>query len=380
MSVQQKKAKNDRRALRIAILAYLDRSANSIRPAKIKQEFKKRGHTVVLVDSTKLNKRSHGFDTASAIDHTKRSWRFPCLVLSAIGLFNELSRYKICSWFSPIETYFTARVLEAKLREGRYDIIIAESEMLGYVFTRKLPGTLLLDAAAPAAEEMLYSGMIPRFIYNRVVAMRLRTFAASTYVNYHWYRYTDYVRKHIYKGKNLIQVDYGCDLHATRAQYSKVPRVVFLGNLGGYWNNFPLLANLSKQYPFDVYGHPAPHPKYGLHYKGYAPSTDIVSQYQFGLITITKDELRKSSFSSKHLEYLSYGLPVLTPDWRKDRKLAPVSIPYNEKTFRKQIERYSNQARWQALADKSYETAKQWSWDRVLQPMVELLEKSAGKR
>ena len=101
-----------------------------------------------------------------------------------------------------------------------------------------------------------------------------------------------------------------------------------MGYLKGYWNNIPLLARLSQKYEIDVYGGPKPPKKYGLNYRGYTPNTDILAEYQFGLITITDDPLRRSSFSSKHLEYMNYGLPVLTPDWRKDPNLDDFSIYY----------------------------------------------------
>jgi hypothetical protein len=43
----------------------------------------------------------------------------------------------------------------------------------------------------------------------------------------------------------------------------------------------------------------------------------VLLSYQAGLITCTRDELRRDGFSAKHLQYLAHGLPVLAPEWRR---------------------------------------------------------------
>ena len=105
----------------------------------------------------------------------------------------------------------------------------------------------------------------------------------------------------------------------------------------------------------------------------------IMKYNQFGLITITKEKLRRSSFSSKHLEYLSYGLPVLTPEWRQDILLKDVSIYFNEDNFLGLIKKYSNPERWQQMSDACYRQAKLWKWENVLKPLGEIVNKSSVK-
>jgi hypothetical protein len=43
----------------------------------------------------------------------------------------------------------------------------------------------------------------------------------------------------------------------------------------------------------------------------------VVAEYQFELITCTKDELRRHRVSGKHLDYLAHGLPLLASAWRR---------------------------------------------------------------
>ena len=130
---------------------------------------------------------------------------------------------------------------------------------------------------------------------------------------------------------------------------------------------------MSRQYPIDVYGGPPPDEKLGLNYLGYA-APDVLEEYQFGLITITDDDLRREGFSAKHLEYVSYGLPVLCPEWRQDHRLAQVTIPFNETNFLAQVRRYSDPDAWQEIHEHSVRTASDLSWERQLRPLDDIIE------
>jgi hypothetical protein len=122
----------------------------------------------------------------------------------------------------------------------------------------------------------------------------------------------------------------------------------------------------------DVYGGPPPDPALGLNYRGWSPPT-ILEDYQFGLITCTKDELRRDGFSAKHLDYLAYGLPVLVPSWRRHLNLIQGSFPYDEETFVEVVEDLSKPEQWQAASDAAYEQGVRLSWNRTLQPLDDLL-------
>lgn len=188
------------------------------------------------------------------------------------------------------------------------------------------------------------------------------------------------MRKNVYNGNNIFIANMGCNPKAKRAKWTSLPRLVFMGALEderdlAYWINIPLLARLNSQYPIDVFGGPSPRESLGLRYKGYVPTTEILGDYQFGLITSSKDKLRRSGFSSKHLEYLSYGLPVLTPDWREDPLLDSVSIKYNESNFLDKIREYSNRAKWETMSERCYLQSLKWTWETQLEPLLQILKK-----
>jgi hypothetical protein len=195
-------------------------------------------------------------------------------------------------------------------------------------------------------------------------------------LSFHWHTYTDFVKKIKYNGSNMIDMGYGTNKKSQVARYSQEPRVIFLGLLEGYWVNISLLEQLCKAYPnIDVYGGPQPPKHLNINYKGYAPTLDVMAEYQFGLTTITDDELRKNSFSSKHLEYISYGLPVFTPSWRRDKKLDANSIYYNDADdFLKQLKKYSTNEMWSKKHEAALASSNEFSWSNAFIALDKLLE------
>jgi hypothetical protein len=133
------------------------------------------------------------------------------------------------------------------------------------------------------------------------------------------------------------------------------------------------LSRLAAQYvDIDVYGGPPPDPALGLNYRGYA-GPEVLIDYQAGLITCTKDELRREGFSAKHLQYLAHGLPVLVPEWRRHLDLLRGSIPYSESNFQSVVASLSDAGTWHRLSDEAYAEAENRSWDRSLMPLEDLI-------
>ena len=158
-----------------------------------------------------------------------------------------------------------------------------------------------------------------------------------------------------------------------RAAFASPPRVAYIGSLSSRFIDLPLLGRLSALYPhIDVYGGPPPDPALGINYRGWAPPT-VLRDYQLGLITCTKDEIRRDGFSAKHLDYISYGLPVLVPAWRRHLDLLRGSVTYEEETFVARIEALSDETAWRAQSEEAYAQAERLTWDKTLSPLLELL-------
>jgi hypothetical protein len=363
---------------RVVVICSLDGFANSVRPVEIKKYLEKDGHTVTLINTSQSAK-------------TKRKDSIYSIILSGVNkttgyLLLLCTKKYIKSIFSPLHYFYLilkmkirAHKLYALLKDIHFDVIICENTYDSFVFTKIINRIKILDLPSPLADEIYYSNQLSNYFYKKFNSFLNNIYIKADYLSFHWNSYTNYVRRNSYSGKNTFEMNWGCNpkKEIDRARYNKNVKIVFLGKLSGEWVNKPLLSNLTKLYgKIDVYGAPCPEKVYGLNYKGYAPSLDVIKNYQFGLITISKDKLRKNSFSSKHLEYLSYGLPVLTPDWRKDPLLKDVSIYYNESNFLDVINIFSQKYKWKTMSNKCHEKAKAWEWEKALNPLKNVINMS----
>lgn len=259
-------------------------------------------------------------------------------------------------------------------QHGRFDLLICESNLDEAVtLGERIADVQILDLPSPLAEELLYGDELSNSGYQRLRNVEVASYAAADHLSFHWHTYADFVRQTKYRGDNFLPITYGTNRKMRIARYSDQPKIVFLGYLGGYWVNLELLAQLCKLYPgLDVYGGPEPPASLKINYKGYAPSTDVIADYQFGLITISDDELRRHSFSSKHLEYISYGLPVLTPAWRRDTALDESSIYYTADNFLEKIRDASSAQAWETLHLSALKDAARFSWNNALRELASL--------
>ncbi len=361
---------------KVAIITIKDGYANSVRPKEIKYFLENQGLEVELIDTLYSTRMS---DDKNNILHKFPNLNYPYVLIFIIGFLIYIQRNKnfaitrkytqayLYIWLMKLKAYALKPVIE----KGEYDLLICESPMDSYVLTKNLTVKSLNDCPSPWVDELYFSGEISQKGRDQLRSIELQTYSQCDYLAFHWYLYSNYVKKNIYNGNNIIELNWGCVPKNIKdiALYNEKARIIFLGYLGGDWVNLPLLSRLSKLYNIDVYGGPPPNKKWGLNYKGYAPSTDVIKNYQFGLITISKDKLRSSSFSSKHLEYISYGLPVLTPEWRKDKFLQDVSIYYNEENFLDIIRKYSKEKLWEQMKNRAYNKSKEMTWGKVLKPL-----------
>lgn len=348
-----------------------DAFANAIKPRELKIFLEKRGYTVELFSTNNLSRLGKGMARF-----------FPGIGLNKLLLYSlevihlfahvqknrKLRKTLVSRITLPMMKLHTA-ILHSTLANRQNNLLICESNMDIGIVSYRHATIQILDLPSPFAEELYYGNTIGRVHYNQLKEYESAVYAKADYLSFHWHTYTDFVKREKYNGDNFINLGYGTTPKTAHAKYSEHPKIVFLGLLSGYWVNLPLLEKLTRQYPFiDVYGGP-PIPNAKINYKGYAPSLEVLAQYQFGLITISDDKLRRSSFSSKQLEYFSYGLPVLTPDWRKDDVLEDGSIYFNEKNFLFLIKQFSNKQRWGEKSSRAIKISHDLMWENVLQPL-----------
>ena len=343
-----------KKRIKILIICSLDKFTNEVRAKETKKFLERKGYTVKLFNLFSKNE-------------------YLSLTKSIYSILKNICPHFFKQRLLIFQLKLNAILLARKINKEVCDVVICDDASASFIFTKNLKCLKIYNCPTPLADELYYSKKLSKKLYLKLRDMELEVYRKTDYVSFRE-PYRRYVQKYIYSGKNIFVMDGGCYPKNQRAKFSYPPRIVYLGELGGYWTNLPLLSRITKIYKnIDVYGTPKPNKIYKLNYKGYA-NPDILSKYQFGLITITKDKLRRWGFSAKHPEYLSYGLPVLVPDWRKNLHLFKGSIPYNERDFLKKIKKYSNKMEWQKMSNEAYRQAKQYSWDVVLKPLGKIID------
>jgi hypothetical protein len=176
-------------------------------------------------------------------------------------------------------------------------------------------------------------------------------------------------------GKKLVTVRLGAEPARRHARFSPEPRIVYAGS-SYYFQDPCLLSRLAGLSPFPVecYGPRDPNRRFlptPLLYRGFAPDADFLADYQFGLITVSRDRLRQYSPVTKLAYYLMHGLPVLFPAWMKEGHELPGSaIPYDEDTFKARVLEAASPPRWEALAVSARSAGARRSWQETLLPLA----------
>jgi len=364
---------------RVLVICQLDAYANSLKPVAIEQFLRKRGHEVRIVDAYYLSRASHSKNSFASKLPSPHPGKVALYAIEAASLLLtrrwKFGRHRLSYHLLVADHRLRSAILASSLPLDSFDLVICETPYDAGVLARCTTASTLYDCPAPWADEVYYDGRLTARQHAKLRRLELRIFEGVDHLAFHWESYTRYALDHCgISGHNLLTLNFGCTPSAARASFADPPRLVYLGNLSASFNDTPLLARLAASYPrIDVYGGPPPDPGLGLNYLGYAPSVDVLRQYQIGLVTCSHDALRQEGFSSKHLHYLSYGLPVLVPAWRRHLDLLQGSLPYTEQTFRSVIDAMSDQKSWQAASDEAYAQAVRLRWEKTLRPLEDLL-------
>jgi hypothetical protein len=266
--------------------------------------------------------------------------------------------------------------LEVIIKNGHFDAVICVETPSSYVLARELGCLKIFSCESLAADELYFSKNFSNIEQiKKLRAMELEIFQEADYVVFPWKTTENYVRKYIYDRDNLVTIKYGCYPQNKLASFFYPVSIISMGDLRYYWSNPELFSYLTQISPYviETYGK-KPSKKYNLNYKGFASSPDILSNYQFGLNTVSKDKFRQNHFSSRIINYLAYGLPVLSPDWMQLSHELKGVIPFNENNFLEIIDKYSQADEWTKISTEAYNQAVELEWQKVLQPLGDLLK------
>ena len=363
---------------RVLLICQLDGFANSRRPVAMQRYLESRGHEVIMANTYFASRLSPERGTLGNKLPAPSARRLALYAIEAV------SKLLVRRW-QPTRRRFSYAVLRADqlVRRGllrrtlpldEVDLVLCATPYDVLVLRDVDEAHTLYDCQTPWADELWFEGRATERQRRRLRDQETEVFRSVDHVTFCWESYARYVEEQYGQPlPNFLNLNTGCDVATERARFATPPRIAYLGSLSSEFIDLPLLSRLSAQYPhIDVFGSPPPDPALGLNYRGYA-SPDVLREYQFGLITCTKDALRRDGFSAKHIEYISWGLPVLVPAWRRGLDLIRGSVPYDEDTFLAVLDELSDATAWQRAADQAYDQAQALAWDRVLQPLDDLL-------
>jgi hypothetical protein len=363
---------------RVLIIGQLDGFANGQKPAEIERFLRSRGHAVEIANTYYLGRASS--DPNSIL----RKLPAPTPMALALYLVQLATRLFTRRWkFGRRHlTYYLARA-DLRLRKsflGRslsldeFDMVIGEHPNESELMTAETSARVLYDCVTPWADELYFEGRLTDRQREKMRRHEAWILDSVDHLSFGWQTYGTYSVKHYgIRGDNFVQLDWGCTPIRNPVEFRHPPRVVFMSSMSSRFINLPLLSRLAKLYPIDVYGGPPPDPELGLNYLGWAPPS-VLGDYQIALITCSTDELRRDGFSAKNMTYVSYGLPVLIPAWRRHMELIKGCVPYEEDTFTAAIDRLSDPEVWQRVSDEAYAQAEELSWERTLAPLERALE------
>jgi hypothetical protein len=368
------------RSRRVLLVAQVDGYANGVKSTAIEAFLRAHGHDVTLVNTYFLSRAS--------TDFASRLRRFPRPGLRRLAIYaSELAGLALTrrwrfgrrhlSFYVLLADFWLRRSLLADLLPlDDYDLVLVSHPQDAGLLTAPTSARTFYDCQTPWADELYYEEKVTEHQRDRLRRLEARLYGGVDGLAFSWESYAAYVIRHYGVAlPKLRQINWGCVPvpETERARYADPPRVIYLGSLSSRFIDLPLLTRLSRLYPIDVYGGPPPDPQLGLNYCGWAPPT-VLGQYQLGLITCTQDELRRDGFSAKNLHYISYGLPVLVPAWRRQMDLLRGHISYEERTFVEAIASVGEATRWQEASDEAYGQAQALTWDQTLAPLQALLQ------
>lgn len=278
---------------------------------------------------------------------------------------------------------FIADQLEPQIQRGRYDVVIGRGQDVAYVLTRITGCIRILDMANILFLEGYYAWGANLAEVEETFEKEMRVFNEVDYILSPHEILTGYFLQQFNNGGNyelkVVTVRLGCELPNRTAQYAFPPRIAYAGSY--YYIQDPyLLSYLTKisPYPIECYGPKDPNRKFlpaRLNYRGYAQTTDFLADYQFGIITVSRDALRQHSPATKFPYYFAHGLPVLFPEWMKEgHGYRACAIPYNEDNFADQLRKMSEPEIWNGMSIAARELAESLQWDLTLQPLGDLLQ------
>lgn len=352
----------------IFIINHLDRAANQERLEAVSKFLNDNNFTTKTIDSQKLfdQKINHfsGFFVSPVYFIYYRLIRL---------LIHKLHFSPLSSLLYYLKIVYRGKLVSQTLKKQHAKICLLQSpeDLTSCLNDQKT--NYIYDLPTIISEELKEGRQINLHTYKKIKKLEHKIFQKNIPISFHWYSILNYAKKINLQSKRNFILNWGCYSQVKTSHYSPHPKIVHIGNINSPWVNQKLLKQIQTNNSIDIYSYEKPNTKNNIKTLGFLKDLSKLSQYQFGLITISKDKLRSNSFSAKHLTYISFGLPVFCPEWRQDPLLKSATIYYNENNFESQFKKYSQKKFWLKKHQAALKLAQKLNWNITLLPIISVI-------
>jgi hypothetical protein len=340
----------------ILIIASLDKSANEERANAVVSLLTKKGYIVNI------------FNTNFHFSHMLRLKFFLCSKRFFLKYLFYLFLFKVqIRKFYPLveEMQIRADYILYYFTKNNYNIVVCQNSQ-DIIALLKLKGAKTVYDAPSVFSELIKCNLVNEKQFEQIRNIERLVFQKVDALTFQWPIYFNIANNINLPIKNPFFANFGCATKNIHANFIYPPKIVYVGNLNSRWVNPDLLLDLTQisQYKIDIYGYEEPkNMALKKFYLGYLDDTDKLCKYQFGLISTFPDV---PNFSAKQMLYFSYGLPVLSPSWSKDKILESGVIYFSKTNFNEVINKYSSQEAWLKKQKSGLVIANKFEWSKTL--------------
>lgn len=302
---------------------------------------------------------------------------------------------------NPVLRYLNLNVarnfLDQMIRNLDFDVILAETYLAGWLsleFCKRSSTPLIVDAHGLAGAEA--KGYNEKSWHIKEI-LEAEVFKSCTHLLVVSNKMKEYIVRHFKIPSDKISVIYnGADTQKLTAKFNHPLKVIYAGNFA-YWeqvDDYLEIAKKANSSDFKFYlagsGQMKKHvlarikrENIPIKYLGHLPRSkmlNIMSKMQIGIAPSTKDTARLVAFPIKVLDYMSCGLPVITPsvgDWGKMIETEDCGISIKDdsvKNYITALETMKRKVVWQCKSNNGIQTIKiKYNWNRVLSPLKNLM-------
>jgi glycosyltransferase involved in cell wall biosynthesis len=324
--------------------------------------------------------------------------RAPFGIITSPLFFHKLKHQHLSDSILQYLSFDLARNFLNQITRGLdFDVILAETYAAGWLtldICRKNSKPLIVDAHGLAGAEAKgfkdrswqLKEILEAEVFNSCAHLLVVSQKMKEYVTHHFKIPSD----------NVHVVCNGADPQDLKARFSQPLKVIYAGNFA-YWEKVDDYLEIAKRsnrkdYKFFLSGTGSmknhileriEREKIPIKYLGHVPRSamlNILSDMQVGIAPSTRDLARVVAFPIKVLDYMSCGLPVITPnigDWGKIVETENCGIALEDdstENYLAALETMKRKDEWQEKSKNGIQAIRtKYNWNKVLLPLKNLM-------